>query len=420
MQQGSSASINVSSLKTSKSEASKSPAGLVWAYRVLWFTFIMFFLSTGLGKLWDRVWHLTHRFDTFWSPPHLFVSTMTATTGFLVITLAFLPYFRSWFGPFIHLPLINVKVAGSLVLLGGSLVSLSTSIMLDFFWHTVFGFDETQWSLPHNMIVMSWLLIILGFVSCRLAFRQYRPLSWLTNLVLAMLILGFLCPAILGPFYLNYSPNLLHALASVPVNLAQASVRHLYRIYFASQLSRQTNPLFIPFVTFFAGIALALLRSLDGRARIFLLAPLLLSLIFMVRDWYTLYFLHYHGVTHIKDLLPVLLQEPSLWVPIPLFAAGLIDLTLRKIGLSEFWTEMTTGAIFGILVFFIWHSSPIMILLAIPAGAIMVLSSTVGRWIYRVLEKPRWSHVLILLFTACSELPAFFGAVDLILRRTIP
>ena len=420
MQQMSSASANASSSKTSKQEASESPGGLVWAYRLLWLTFITFFLSTGLGKLWDRVWHLTHIFDTFWSPPHLFIITMTAITAFLVITFAFLPYFRSWFGPFIRLPLIHVKVAGSLIVLGGGMLMLSVSIMLDSFWHTTFGFDETQWSLPHNLIVASWLMIILGFVSCRLAFRQYRPLSWLTNLVLAMLILGFLCPAILGPFYLNYSPNLLHALANVPVNLAQAPVRHQYRIYFAAQLSRQTSPLFIPFGTFFAGIALALLRSLDGRARVFLLAPLLWSLIFMVRDWYTLYFLHYHGVTHIKNLLPVLVQEPSLWVPIPLFAAGIIDLTLRKIGLSEFWTEMTTGAIFGILVFFIWHSSPIMILLAIPAGAIMVLSSTVGRWIYRVLEKPRWSHVLILLFTACSELPAFFGAVDLILRRTIP
>lgn len=406
--------------ETPKLEISKPPAGLVWASRLLWLTFILFFLSTGLGKLWDRVWHLTHTFDTFWSPPHLFVSTMTAITVVLVMTLAFSPYFRGTFGPFIHLPLINVKVAGPLVILAGSLAALSISIMLDAFWHTAFGFDETQWSLPHNTIVMSWLMIILGFVSYRLAFRQYRPISWLTKLVLAMLILGFLYPAILGPFYLNYSPNLLHALANVPVNRVQAPVRHLYRIYVAAQLSRQTSPLFIPFVTFFAGIALALLGSLDRRARIFLLKPLLWSLIFMIRDWYTLFFLHYHGVTHIRDLVPVLIQEPSLWVPIPLLAAAIVDFTLREMGLSEFWTRMTTGAIFGVLVFFIWHSSPLMVLLTIPAAPIMVLGTTIGRWIYRVLENPTCSDISMLLFTACSELPAFFGAVDLILRRTIP
>ena len=117
-----------------------------WAYRLLWFTFILFFTGTGFGKLWDRIWHLTHVFDTFWSPPHLFVSGMTATTGFLAITLAFVPYFRSHFGPFIRIPLFKVEVAGSLIFLGGGLTTLSMSILLDALWHTTFGFDETQWS----------------------------------------------------------------------------------------------------------------------------------------------------------------------------------------------------------------------------------------------------------------------------------
>ncbi len=412
--------ITSTTVDDSSLEPSKSPAELVWAHRLLWLTFILFFLGTGLGKLWDRVWHLTHVFETFWAPPHLFIIAMTTTSALLTLTLAFLPSFRFRFGPLIHLPLINIKVAGSLTILGGGLTWLGISLMLDYFWHSTFGFDETQWSLPHDLIVISWLTIIFGFVSCRLALRQHRPMSWFTKLVLATLILGFLCPAILGPFYLNYSSNLLHALANVPVNLAQLPVRHLYRIYFTINLSRQGNPLFIPFVTFFAGAALALLRSLDHRARIFLLAPLLWSLIFMVRDWSTLYFLHYHGITHLKNLLPVLIQEPSLWVPIPLFAAALIDIALGKMGLSESWTQMTTGAIFGVLTFFIWHTSPLMVLLAIPAAPIMVLGSRIGRWVYCMLEKPKWSDMRLYFLMACAEIPAFLGIVDLILRKTIP
>lgn len=401
-------------------EATTSPVGLIWSYRLLWLTFILFFLATGLGKLWDRVWHLTHVFDTFWSPPHIFVSGMTLITAALVITLAFSPFFRSWFGPMIRLPWIKIEVAGALIILGGGLAALGMSISLDGFWHTAFGFDETQWSLPHNMIVMSWLVTILGFVACRLAFCHYRPLNWLTKLVLAMLILGFLCPALLGPFYLNYSPSLLHALANVPVNLSQLSVQHLYRIYFATHLSRQESPLFIPFVTFFAGVALAFLRGLDARARVFLLAPLLWSLIFMVRDCYTLYFLHYHGVTHIQGLLPVLAQEPSLWVPIPLFVVALTEMLLNHMGLSALWVQMINGSLFAVLTFLIWHATFWLLLLALPAAPIMLLGTNIGGWVYRMLEKPVWSKMRLFLLTACAELPAFFGIIDLVLRKTIP
>src|SRR5215472_10620196 len=81
----------------------KKPEGLIWAYRLFWLTFIIFFASTGCGKLWDRVWHATHRFDTFWSPPHFFVFLMTVATAILVAIIAFTPVLRVWFGPFVRL-----------------------------------------------------------------------------------------------------------------------------------------------------------------------------------------------------------------------------------------------------------------------------------------------------------------------------
>jgi hypothetical protein len=52
----------------SASKKAQEPASLIWAYRLFWLTFLVFFASTAAGKLWDRIYHLTVTFDTFWSP----------------------------------------------------------------------------------------------------------------------------------------------------------------------------------------------------------------------------------------------------------------------------------------------------------------------------------------------------------------
>ncbi|GAC1666360.1 MAG: hypothetical protein PVS3B1_02490 [Ktedonobacteraceae bacterium] len=75
---------------------------------------------------------------------------------------------------------------------------------------------------------------------------------------------------------------------------------------------------------------------------------------------------------------------------------------------------------FGVCTFFIWHSANWMILLAIPAGATMILGSQIGKWIYQVIEKPRLETLLRLLLTTCAQIPAALGVVDLIMRRTTP
>ena len=398
----------------------QEPASLTWAYRLLWLTLIIFFASTAIGKLWDRVWHATIRFDTFWSAPHLFVFIMTVVSGLLIAAIAFTPCLQSWFGPSIQVPILKLKFAGSLIILGAGLIMLSLTIMLDNFWHTTYGLDETQWSMPHCMLGWCWLTIILGFISARLAFRTHRPINWLTRTMIALLILEFLCPAILGPYYLMYSPNLIHALASIPIVRGEPSAQHMYRIYLHYGLTRQTSPLFIPFVALFAGAAMALLRKLDARARIFIVAPLLWSITLMARDWYTLFFLHYDGIKHITNILPVLIKEPSLWLPIPLFVAVVTFSLLRRSSLREGRVFALSGLIFGICTFFIWHSANWMVLLAIPAAATMVLGAWLGKWIYQVIEKPRLETLLRLLLTTCAQIPAVLGVIDLVMRRTTP
>ena len=398
----------------------REPASLIWAYRLLWLTFIIFFASTGIGKLWDRVWHATIRFDTFWSAPHLFIFVMTVISGLLIAAIAFTPSLQPWFGPGIRLPILQLKLAGSLIILGAGLVMLSITLMLDSFWHTAYGLDETQWSMPHCMLGWCWLTIILGFISARLAFRPYRSLNLLTKMVIALLLLEFLCPAVLGPYYLMYSPNLIHALANIPIVRGEPSAQHMYRIYLHYGLTRQTSPLFIPIVALFAGVAMALLRKFDARARLFLVAPLLWSMTLMARDWYTLFFLHYDGIKKSTDLLHVLVKEPSLWLPIPLFVAVVAFSLLEHSSFREERIFALSGLIFGICTFFIWHSATWMVLLAVPAAATMVLGARLGKWIYQIIEKPRMDTLLRLLLTTCAQIPAVLGVIDLIMRRTTP
>ncbi|HLG78828.1 MAG TPA: hypothetical protein VKX46_20620 [Ktedonobacteraceae bacterium] len=397
------------------------PRSLVWAYRMLWLTFGIFFASTGAGKLWDRVWHATVRFDTFWSPPHFFVFVMTMMTGLLVATIAFTPKLNAWFGPKIYMPVLRMRFAGPLVILGGGLIALTITIMLDNFWHTAFGLDETQWSVPHDMLGWSWFTIIMGFVAARVAFRQYRPLGRLTKLVIAMLVLEFLCPAILGPFYLNYSPHLVQALKNLPIVRTEPSAQHMYRIYLHYGLTRQTSPLFIPIVALFAGIALTFLRDFCRNTFIFLLAPFLWSLTLMGRDLYTILFLHYQGVKQVSQIMPVALKEPSMWLPIPLFVAVVLYTVLtRYTSFSAQRVYALCGFVFGLCAYGIWHTTPWMMLLAIPAAATLMLGARLGAWIYGLIEKPTLDGLMRFLLTNCAEIPAVLGIIDFFLRRTTP
>ncbi len=400
--------------------AKRSEKDRVRAYLLLWLTFGIFFASTGAGKLWDRYWHATVRFDTFWSPPHFFVFVMTTMTAMLVAFIAFSPRLRIWYGSGIRFPFLPFEIAGSLVVLGGGLVALTITILFDNFWHSTYGLDETQWSVPHCMLGWSWLTIILGFVAARLAFRKYYPPHWITNLFMALLILEFLCPAVLGPFYLMYSPHLVNALKSIPIVKTEPSIQHMYRIYEHFALTRQTHPLFIIVAAIFAGTALTLLRRLDARKRVFLLGPFLWSLLLMGRDWYTLYFLHYNGVKKIIDIFPILLKEPSLWIPIPLFLAVIVYTALSHSSFKENRVLVLTGIVFGIGTFAIWHTGLWMILLALPAGAGMLFGVWLGNYIYDMIEKPHLDTLMYFLLATCAQIPAALGIVDLFMRRATP
>ena len=197
---------------------------------------------------------------------------------------------------------------------------------------------------------------------------------------------------------------LLNALKNVPIVRGELTAQHMYRIYLAAGITRQTSALFIPEVTVFAGIALAMLRKLDARVSIFLLAPLAWSSAIMGRDLYTILFVHVDGVKTIPQAIHLALQEPSLWVPIPLLLAAICY----------------TSIIFAFCTFLIWHNSNLMLLLIIPAPLLMLFGAWVGRWFYSLMEHPTSQKVVMYIIITSGTIPAFWGAIDLTLRHTIP
>ncbi len=269
-----------------------------------------------------------------------------------------------------------------------------------------------------DTLTWCWFTIIMGFIAARMAFRQYRPIGWFTRVIIGFLILEFLCPPILGPFYLNYSLH-LNALKNMPIVRTEGTAQHMYRIYIVAGITRQTNILFIPEVALFAGAALALLRKIDGRARIFLLVPFVWSLSMLGRNLYTLLFIHYDEIKTVLQLPLVALREPSLWVPIPLFLAAVCLTILRQSRLTENRMYLFTGFIFAMCTFLIWNTTNFMILLAFPASFTMMLGSWIGRWLYNFMEKPTSEKFVLFLCIACGLIPTFWGTIDLILRNNI-
>ena len=111
---------------------------------MLWLTFSAFLITILVGLEWDRRWHATHTFETFLSPPHLFIYGMSAL-GFAPLAMVFVPDVRRWFGPALVVP-----CAWRLLILWGAgrMAFLS------------FGLDETGWSFPHAMLGWSFFVTL--------------------------------------------------------------------------------------------------------------------------------------------------------------------------------------------------------------------------------------------------------------------
>jgi hypothetical protein len=151
--------------------------------RIRWM-FIFTIVGGFTAAAWDGWYHTQNVFDGFFSPPHVMAYAVALILAWLTIGLL-RQDFRRWLGVGFRVPTLPYAVPGALVILGAGVVMLGFSgLVLDNFWHTWFGLNETPWSFPHAMIGWSLFIVVLGFVACRLALGE--P-GWLWKLVLAWL-----------------------------------------------------------------------------------------------------------------------------------------------------------------------------------------------------------------------------------------
>jgi hypothetical protein len=383
------------------------------ARAMLWLTFGTFMITILVGLGWDRRWHATHAFETFLSPPHLFIYGMSALGFSLALAMVIVPDFRRWFGTALSVPMLPFAVPGALlILVGGFALQAQAGMVFDNFWHTNFGLDETGWSFPHAMLGWSFFVTLLGFVACRLALRPQRAIAWYSASLLGLLLLMFSVAPFLGPLHGNRTPDTVRAINMIPVLLDQSAFQHTIRIYLTWDLTRE-NPIFLLLSPLWMGAGLILLRRLDPRARVWLAVALVWWLVTTLGDLGQA-----RGLDRLFGLS--LERNPANWISMPLFPAALVLALALAVGLSERWAMALAGWVLAVLTWLIWRQQPFGLLLTAAGGPLAVLGTWIGQRIYHVLDRPTVKSVFWFLLLAALVTPFASGLVDLILRRLTP
>jgi hypothetical protein len=361
----------------------------------LWLGFAFFLAGVGIGTGWDRRWHASHPFEDFFSPPHLFIYTNVILASACVVYVTFNRRLRSVFGPGETLQPFPFKIPPALMLLGAGFVVLGLGGVFDGIWHTLFGLDETNWSLPHSMLGHGILLVALGFVSVNLALQ--KPLAWVARGVLAWVALNVAIDLIGGPILRNPPPAGLQAIAQIPVLAADAAFQHTTRIYLAWHLDR-TNWLYLPMIAFTVGLGVRLAQRLTGP-----------------RDrWLVLLSAVPLALAAFSDELGsgwarLLLAPPFL--PAALGYAG-----MRRIGVRGpcAWLGAGWGAA---VVSLVVTKEP---LVALLSGPLALVGAYVGERLLAVVDHPSRRAVIATNFAVGILIPVLGGALDLYWRMNTP
>lgn len=382
--------------------APRDKAGYAAAHKRLNLALALALIGLVVGGTLDRAWHSTHVFDTFYSPPHLFIYGVTGLSILTVATIAFSPRMRPCFGEGFRVPLLKFPVPAPLVLLGGGFAVLVMAGLLDDAWHSTFGLDETAWSTPHSMLGWGIFLTFLGFTSSRLALARVRPLNGLGLLFYGFIVLSSCIGVVMGPFGQNNTPNTVFAISQIPILAAQPAAQHTYSIYLTWNIDR-TNPVFPALAALAAGVGLTAVRAVTPRHDYLVLVALLSSLTTMIGDRNVANLVYASG-------------GPANWLPIPLLPAVLLFVYLSNRHVPDDKAWAAAGVVFGLLCLLIWGTGPLSGVFALLAGPAMLGGSRIGKWVATLLVAPTREALSWAVPVMGVGFPVLTGIVDLYLR----
>jgi hypothetical protein len=365
-----------------------------------------------IGGPWDMLWHMSVPFESFFSPPHLFIYGMTGAAMLVVLSIALKPELRAAFGRSSKVPGLRVEVPPCLVILGGGLLVLLLSGVIDEMWHAAFGIDETRFSAPHAMFGWGLFVTALGFASARLALKDGAPISTAEAVLYGFLLLAFSLYAFLLPYLVYATEGTLQAISALPVIQAQPSAAHTFRIYEAWSVHRG-SPAFAPLACLWGGVAMELVRAVDRRPRTALVTAGAAAALYTAL-WYG--FAVRLGTQ--GDL--------RTWLPLPVFPALAAVILAQRASWEPMRAQALGGVVFASLSLLVWSqafvdSGGLVFGAALAACvAVFVLGARAGRALIEGIRSPRSSRAMLMVFALGILIPLAFGALDLQVRLATP
>ena len=392
-------------------KAKPNPTDYADARRWLWRAMIIILVGAWAGTTWDRVWHATVPFDGFWSPPHVVVYVTVAFVGVLFIGMMFTDHIRRAFGQGFRVFFLPFPVPGALFILCGAMVMLGLAgAVLDNIWHSNFGLDETAWSFPHAMIAWSLFLLVCGFLACRLALANDKPMPTSSKVIVGVFLVWMAFGIMTGPISDQRTPEQTRFYFTViPALASQESSQHVLRIYEAFNLNR-THPALLVLAPLWLGAAIAFIQKLDGRWWFLLL--------FMVLIW-----LMDAGDENLNNLvatyLPAFEREAN-WRSLPVILPTLLWLLLMQ-GFPERLAYALAGVLLSLMIFDIWGTEGSAAwLLAFAAIPAVWFGKTLGERTYAIIVQPYNFRAVLPLMLSGVLVPLATGVIDLILRAQVP
>lgn len=374
------------------------------AMRALWvlrFAFGSFCVAVWVGLPWDFYWHTSRLFENFFSPPHFVIYGGSASAVASLVYVVRSPSLAAPFGPTFRIPMLRIAPPRSLLLFGGGLVVIGLAGLVDGYWHTHWGTDETSWSLPHALLAWGIFLGYLGFLSARRALEPLLPISPAVRVGLA--VLGFACSlvAIIGPFALNSTPHQVDGLFARPGFVAVVTQRLLV-IITDFGLTR-TNPAYPVLLAVWIGVGLRLAASLDPRPRFLLWVAAGATALYAA---VALSLAIYLGTA----------DDWAAWLPPAVLPAALVVLALSRLKVTEWVAWGVAGAVVGVLTTAVYPTDAVHAALALLAAPASVVGLAAGARLGKIVERPTPAALSVLLPGFGLVIPVVAGAVDLWMR----